>query len=211
MKWSILIPTTLDREDQYNRLYKKLLNQIYYINDVHPDLGEVEVLSDGSKRFLDGGMSIGEKRQKLLDRARGEYVSFMDDDDDVAPNYIEIIMRAIYQHVVNMQDADIITFNCIVKNDFYWALIKMQLSNKINEELTPEKIVKRRPWHICPVKTPIAKKEKFTHINHNEDWDWMGRVLNHVNSEIHIPYILTQYNHSEKNSEADKIIREGHE
>jgi hypothetical protein len=207
---SVLIPTTPDRELQFSRLYFKLLKQASDLRNNHEELGEVQIIYDDSKRYLDGGFSIGEKRQSLLERATGGHLCFLDSDEGAAPNYLEELVRAILDASVHQRD-DIITFNAIVKNDFYWAIIEMSLNNQLNEEVNPNGIIKRRPWHICPIKSEIANSESFSPLNHNEDWDWMERVLKKVNTETHIDKILTQYNHSEKNSEADKIIRAGHE
>jgi hypothetical protein len=46
------------------------------------------ILSDNRKR------SIGAKRQALLDIARGQYIAFVDDDDDIADGYVEELLAA---------------------------------------------------------------------------------------------------------------------
>lgn len=198
---SILIPTTPDRQYQFERLYFKLLSQVQVVRNIHPSLGEVEIRYDNSRKFLDGGLSIGKKRQGLLDLATGDYVAFVDSDDDVAPNYIEQLVRGC------LQGADIVTFKSFIKNDHYWALIDMSLNNLENEEVNPYGSKKRTPWHICPLKREIAMTQRFNDINHSEDWNWMSRILLDVHSETHLDVVLTQYNHSERYSEADKIIR----
>ena len=198
---SVLIPTTPDRQHQFERLYFKILDQANQLKNQHPSLGEVEILYDNSMRFLDGGKSIGMKRQGLLDLSTGDYVAFIDSDDDVAPNYIEQLVRGC------LQGSDIITFKSFIKNDHYWALIDMSLNNIENEEVNPYGSKKRTPWHICPLKREISMTQRFNDINHNEDWEYMQRILLDVHSEIHLDVVLTQYNHSERYSEADKIIR----
>ena len=42
-----------------------------------------------------GELSIGEKRNKLLKRAKGEYVCFIDDDDEISKNYINLALEGI--------------------------------------------------------------------------------------------------------------------
>ncbi len=200
---SILIPTTPDREFTFNCLLLKLLKQVNDLRNNHPSLGEVEIRYDNSKRYLDGGLSIGGKRQRLLDAATGDYIAFIDSDDDVAPNYIETLVRAC------LEGSDIVTFKAIIKNDYYFALIDMSLTNYENEEVNPHGTKKRTPWHICPLKREIAITQRFNDINHNEDWEYMQRVLLEVKTETHLDILLTQYNHSEKYSEADKIVRAG--
>jgi len=199
---SILIPSIPERRHKLLPLLNELYRQCLALQTTHPSLGSVEILVDDSVKFLDGGLSIGQKRELLKQRACGTYLCFLDDDDNVTPNYIEQLVRLCNE------GQDIVTFRTLIKNDHYWALIDMQLTNLVNGEVNPHGTIDRTPWHICPVKSSIAKNESFTSINHNEDWDWMQRVLLNVHTESHSDMILTQYNHSEAGSEADRIVKE---
>ena len=202
MVLSILIPSIPERREQLLSLTGKLYRQILALQDTHPSLGFVELIIDDSKKFTDGGLSIGEKRNALLQRASGEYLCFLDDDDEPTPNYIEQLVRMCNE------GNDICTFRCLVKNDHYWSLIDMRLSNEVNEEVNPNAVIKRTPWHVCPVKRLWAQNVEFTYLNHNEDWTWMEEVLKLLHTESHTDMILTQYNHSEAGSEADRIVRQ---
>lgn len=195
---SILIPTIPSRVNEFNKLYNCIINQCIHVATNHPMLGEVEIIWDGSEAFLDGGFSIGKKRESLVNRSNGKYLCFLDDDEDIAPNYIETLMR------ICQEDADVITFRSFAKNDYYWSVIDMKLGNT-NEEATPDRIVKRNAWHICPVKSEYAKLYSFEDTNYSEDWTWMEKVLTHCKIEAHTDQILHCYNHSSKHSEADKI------
>lgn len=199
---SILIPVLPKRYAIFMRLLEELQRQVNYMHSKHSDLGLIEILFDDAPSFLDGGKSIGGKRNALRQKAIGKYSVFLDDDDDIAPNYIETLVR-LAQH-----DKDIITFRCMFKNDTYWALLNMSLVNKVNEETNPHSVIQRTPWHVCAIKTEITRKENFDDaLNHNEDFTWMEKILPHVTSEAHTDVILTQYNHSAKGSEADKILK----
>lgn len=47
-------------------------------------------------KCIDGGEETsGVKRQRLVDAARGEYVAFVDDDDEISPDYVASILSAI--------------------------------------------------------------------------------------------------------------------
>ena len=49
--------------------------------------------------FLDDRRhTIGAKRNWLLDRARGQFVVFIDDDDDVNDRYVSLICRTLKEH-----------------------------------------------------------------------------------------------------------------
>lgn len=200
---SILIPTIPDRIAKFAVLYSELMYQVDKLNQQHPTLGHVEIIQDHSKPFLEGGLSIGKKRESLVKRANGKYLCFLDDDEDIAPNYVETLIRLC------QQNKDVCTFRNLTKNDFYWTIVDMSLKFN-NEEATPDGIVQRLPWHICPVRSLYAKQHAFGDINYGEDWNWMNRVLKHCETEAKTNQILHTYNHSSKVSESDKIINAGY-
>jgi glycosyltransferase involved in cell wall biosynthesis len=195
---SILIPTIPERVDLFTGLYNELNAQIHMMESTHPSLPTVEILVDPSVRFLEGGPSIGLKRNNLVQRAKGQYVCFVDDDDAIAPNYIESLVRLC------MQGADIVTFQASVRMKSFWSLVDMRLSYKVNDQLNPDYTARRPPWHCCPVRTSFAKAHKFKNLNNAEDFDWMQRVLGQCTTEIHTDKILFEYRHGD-HSEADQI------
>jgi hypothetical protein len=196
---SILIPTIPEREDMLSNLLHNLLLQIDDLSTWHPTLGEVQLHFDDRASFLNGGPSIGEKRHWLVCHAKGKYLCFLDDDEDIAPNYIETLVRLC------QNNSDVVTFRSLAKNDFYWTIIDMSLQNKLNEEANPDRIIKRPPWHVCPVKSEYAKQYNFEDLNYGEDWNWFEKVLRHCRTESHTDAVLHCYQHSSKHSEADKI------
>jgi len=200
MKLSILIPTIPERANKLNALVSNLNLQIDILNNIHPSLGVVQILIDDSKKFIEGGVTVGEKRNSLVQKAKGDYVCFLDDDDQVPNNYIEELIRATYKNT------DIITFKSLFKCDTYWGIADMSIQNK-NAEATPLNQFKRNAWHVCPVRRTIAQKYKFPFKNNAEDWQWMEQVLSEVKSECKIDMILHQYNHSHLTSAVDEIER----
>lgn len=197
---SILTATIGSRYSEWTKLNYEIVTQVGDLNRVHPTLGTVQVLTYNSEPFLSGGLSIGKKRESLVDKATGKYLCFLDDDEDIAPNYVETLVRLC------QLDRDVVTFRSFIKNDFYWSVVDMRLGNS-NEEATPDRIVKRNAWHVCPVRSKYAKMYKFEDSNYSEDWTWMEQVLKHCETEAHTDQILHSYQHSAKTSEADKITR----
>jgi glycosyltransferase involved in cell wall biosynthesis len=200
---SILCPTTLDRSEMFDKLYDKLLDQVTDVVTTHPRLGSIQVLVDDSKRFLDGGLSIGKKRESLLKRSNGKYVCYLDSDEDIAPNYVENLMR------LAQSNADVLTFRNLTTTDFYWTIVDMSLNYQVNDQASPNFITRRRPWHVCPVKKEFAQLYPFEDINYGEDFDWMSKVLNHCTTEAHTDAVIHMYRHSKKHSEADRITNYG--
>src|SRR6185437_12422354 len=87
MLLSILIPVLETRKTQFESLLGELMRQI-----AAAQLGsQIEILS-----VCDNGETpTGTKRNALLERASGDFVAFVDDDDEVSPDYVALICRAI--------------------------------------------------------------------------------------------------------------------
>ena len=200
MKLSILIPTLPQRKKMFNILHKNLTAQIDFVHSTHPSLGQVEILFDSSKKFLKGGLSVGAKRDALKCRATGEYLVFVDDDDMIAPNYLESILRLMESN------PDIITFRSLYKSSTYWGIVDMNLNHAENEQMNDSTIVKRQPFHVCPIRTSIAQQHSFPDINNAEDWGWMVKVLTDCKTQSHSDQILHQYNEFASVSEVNKIM-----
>lgn len=197
---SVLMPAIPQRSHLFTPLYNELHRQLEFMNTFHPSLGEIEIIVDPSKKFLDGGLSIGKKRESLVKKATGRYCNFLDDDENIAPNYLETLVRLC------CQGKDVCTFRSLARTDFYWSIIDMRLGSE-NEEATPDRIVKRNCWHICPIRTEYAQRYEFEDKNYAEDWDWTKQVLTHCKTEAHTDAILHEYRHSKLISESDRITR----
>lgn len=195
---SILIPTIPERHQRFTKLYNELMRQKTEFDTTHDTIGELEIVVNSDKRFLDGGLSIGKKRQALVQAAEGKYLCFVDDDEQVPPNYIESLMRLCYK------GQDVCTFQALAKMGSFWALVDMRLDYKVNDQINPNYTARRPPWHCCPVKSVFAKMFEFPDLNNAEDFVWMEKVLTCCTSEAHTDSILYQYNHGQ-HSEADKI------
>ena len=124
---SILTPTIPSRKEQLSKLSEKIAKQS---NDL-----AVEHLSFADNRTR----TIGAKRQSLLDIARGEYIAFVDDDDDIEPDYVSEILLAI------KQGPDVITFE---QNSYYngaFSKVVFGLNNR-DEPFQPNGITLRAPF-----------------------------------------------------------------
>jgi len=81
--FSICICTVPERKQKLNWLVDSLYRQIDH-------RANVEICIDDRK-----GISIGQKRQALLERSKGHYVAFVDDDDGVCDSYVHLILEAL--------------------------------------------------------------------------------------------------------------------
>ena len=67
------------------------------------DREDVEILSIMDNKSF----GISEKRNELLKLARGSHLTWIDDDDDVAENYVDRLVETIERN----PEVDVISFN----------------------------------------------------------------------------------------------------
>src|SRR5688500_10762390 len=93
---SILIPTVPRRvETFFPRLIKKLEAQI-------TEPGSVEILGLYDNKLT----TVGGKRNLLLDAARGDFLVFLDDDDDVCDDYLATLLPVLRA----FPETDVVTY-----------------------------------------------------------------------------------------------------
>lgn len=180
IKLSILIASIPSRFDLMQKLYSELQREV---GD-----RQIEILCfiDNKKR------SIGYKRDALLDIACGDYIMYIDDDEDFFEDYIKDVYDA------TSLDVDIITFKSKCTVNGKSCIVDMDLNNPINEEVKEDGDgnfidVKRRPFHVCAWRRSLAIKEHFPDVGYGEDWDWCSRVLNYVKTQHKIDKVLHHY------------------
>jgi hypothetical protein len=154
MKLSILICTMPQRVEMFNAIHSKLLHQIETSAK-----GEVEVLANG---MVD--ITTGHKRNLLMQEAKGEFVVFVDDDDDVYDWYVSEIVKTINEN----PEIDCIGTNGIIsfngENPRKW-FISIAYQNWYESA----EVYYRTPNHISPIRRTIASSIPFPNIYRGED------------------------------------------
>ncbi len=161
---SILIPTLPERKHFLDEILKVIKDQLNILL-AHD---KVEILVDERARHI----TTGTKRNDLLQKARGKYVWFIDDDDDIYPYAINDILEAC------TKNPDVIGINGIMTTDG---------SKQIDWEIRlghPYKAVQkdgkeyylRHPNHITPMKREHAIKVKFPDKTTFEDYEWAKQI-----------------------------------
>lgn len=154
---SILIPTLSERQAKLDRLLAILESQLN---------NEVEILIDNRDRSV----TTGEKRNSILEKAKGEYISFIDDDDLVSKNYISLLMKGINKNVDCCSLSGIINENGLDKTFLH--------SIKYNRYYEENGIYYRFPNHLNCMKSSIAKQFRFPNKTISEDTDWATQIHN---------------------------------
>lgn len=181
-----------------SRLEKYLIPLMNKLETQAKNYPEVEILCLVDNK----SMTIGEKRQALLNSARGKWVGFMDDDDDISDEYIGSLVSAM-----KTKPADVITFDqhCIVnENEF---TVNFSMSNPNEKYVYGMKHVRRPPFHICYWRNEIAKQSKFEESSYGEDYAWCLKMYPLVKNETHIDKHLHLYRYSDAISESIEFFK----
>lgn len=186
MKLSILICSLVSRGTTFlPKLMAQINDQLKLIEQ-----GQVEVLALTDNK----NMSVGEKRNKLIDMSSGDYCIFVDDDDRISDDYISTILAATNsQRDVIVFDASVTVNGGSPKKCYY------SINNRRNYD-TPA-AYHRLPNHITAVKTSIAKKVRFKDISFQEDNDYSVRLMSEIKTEHRIDKVLYFYDYSDYSSE----------
>lgn len=172
---SILTPAIPKRMLQLSELCESIETQIAELPIEHL------ALVDNRKR------TIGQKRDDLLRLAKGRYVAFVDDDDEILPDYARLILEA------TMHDPDVITFDQESVIDGQVGTINFRLGQP-NELFQPGGITRRNAWHVCAWKRTIALQSSFPASNYGEDWAFASKLCALPGlKEVHIDKALHRY------------------
>jgi glycosyltransferase involved in cell wall biosynthesis len=181
-KLSVLVPTLTDRRE----FLEAMLDSLHLSPKELLDQTEIMLNMDN------GTKTVGQKRNELLQRANGEYVVFIDDDDVVTADYLIEIFKGI-QHGV-----DHIGISMLYKPDIGYERIVH--CSKDYPWCEADGRYYRSAQHVCPIKASIAKKIKFPHIRYGEDRDYSHHVTPLIQTEylIHHPIYIYQYRTQKK-------------
>lgn len=120
----------------------------------------VVCLSDDSRY-----KTIGRKRNDLVARVNAKYFCFIDDDDRVSSNYIDLLMTGIHKDVDCCSLTGEITWDGQNPKPFIHSL-------QYQSYFEDDRAFYRYPNHLNAVKTEIGKRFPFPEKNHGEDTDY---------------------------------------
>lgn len=176
-KLSILICSLHERAESREKLLKVLEPQLN---------GQTEIILS----IDDKDISIGKKRNELLEMAVGEYVLFMD-DDDMIPNYC---IKRYFEEMEHNPDAIGITVE-MTTNGKHPEMGYCSVKNKkwTTSDINGKKVYYRPIHHLCPVKRELALQAKFTDVNSGEDRDYSLQLMPLLKTERVIEDVMYFY------------------
>lgn len=133
-------------------------------------------------------MTVGEKRNKLIEKATGKYVCFIDDDDDITDDYISTMMKGCESNADCVGMVGIITFSGKNPRKFIHSL-------KYNHYFEENEVYYRPPNHLNAIKKELIADIKFPEKNRSEDTDWAMAVLHsgRLKTEYEVNDVLYKY------------------
>lgn len=186
MKLSILICSSPSRLKPFNTI-EELCRQAIGL--------PVEVLYLGDNHKV----PTGAKRNRLKQMALGDYVGYVDDDDNVEPYYVSELLKAVESN------ADVITFNVWItqngkpKQPVYYSL-------EYPHDRNGDGVYYRVPNHLMYYKRELANKVDFPEITMGEDAKWAREIRKHAKNQHHIDKFMYWYIANNETSESLRNI-----
>lgn len=136
------------------------------------------------------GISIGEKRNRLIRRVQTEYFTFVDDDDWISHDYCQRIEEAI----VAQPQADYISFDILYLGEQEPVQL-MKTGLEHNGWFDADGILYRHIMHFNGFRTALARQYPFRSLRWGEDRIWVqeiGRALR-TQARIESPLYLYEF------------------
>jgi glycosyltransferase involved in cell wall biosynthesis len=149
---------------------------------------EILILSDNKV------MTIGTKRNWLVQMAQGRYVQFVDDDDRLADDALKRVLAC------TAYDCDVICFPAMVSLGGGPARI-CHYSKNFGHDHNTATCYQRLPNHICATKREIMLDTPFLNICMGEDADYARRLAPKLKTECTLEKPLYFYDYDPRTSE----------
>ena len=166
----------------------QLYDQLAALSEADQDRVEIIILTDNKK------MMLGHKRNTMVDIAQGKYIAFVDDDDRLAPDYLDQLLKA------TDTDADSIVFKAEVSLNGEPAKI-CDYSKDHRRDYNHKDGYYRIPNHICCIKRSVSLKSSFPNVLYGEDAGYGKVLLPFLKTEHKINKILYYYDYNSETTE----------
>ena len=155
---SFLIPSIPGRESSLTRLTQSIHEKMARLA---PSLRYTLNLG-----FDNREMSIGMKRQRMIQESEGKYSAFIDDDDEITDEYIEDMRETIQGSYPVMR----------LRGRIHPYTFTHSLENSLTTSMARGEVFLRPPNHLNPMMTDVAKLIHYKDAFRGEDLDWTIRM-----------------------------------
>lgn len=189
--WTILVATLTRRADRLRGLLDVLLPQL------DPHAGAVRVLAFANR----GEHPLGQVRQALVEVATGDYVSFVDDDDQVPTYYVDEVVAALAAR----PDYVGWRMQCYVDGEpLKPTLHSLRYAGWWDDNVAYYRDVS----HLNPIRRELALKADFRRGDPPEDVAWVNQVRGLPVTEAFIDKVMYYYYSSSTDSTWRGVTRD---
>lgn len=143
-------------------------------------------------------MTVGKKRQRLLEMAQGEFVTYIDDDDWISPDYIDTLMEILDNPERPPFYPDVICPEVTVSiDDGQVGRVEMSVeyADQPIQEYRPPRTC-RPPHELAIWSRAIALRSRFPDTSYGEDFEWARPLWPLVKFEVKIAKAIYWWRHS---------------
>jgi hypothetical protein len=176
--WTILVATLGQRVTRFERLLSQLLPQ----TESHD--GRVTVCA----LYNHGERPLGDVRQSLVEHATSDYVSFVDDDDELPDYFVDEV-------VARLGDVDYVGWQMQCYADGT-TLKPTYHSLRYSHWWDDAAGYYRDVSHLNPIRIELARRGDFRRGAPPEDVSWVDQVRPHVRTEAYVDRIMYHYHAS---------------
>lgn len=141
-------------------------------------------------------MTVGEKRNHLMNVAKGKRIAFVDDDDQISDDYVDRLLEYCE-----------LDFDCVgigvkfTKDGLNPSDYDYSYKTNINTRVNGDRVYGRMPNHLCLWKREIAMRCKFPTKNIGEDHVWAEEQLLKGYSFFKTDQIIYHYDFRPENTQ----------
>ena len=204
MRLSILIPSLMSREERRKNLLDNLKKQINSTQESVLNEGTTIIYTftgDEAEIILavdNKELTTGAKRNLLLEKAKGDYVSFVDCDDEVSVSYFELFKKHSLRLPDCVSPCGWMTTDGNKRID--WELSK-DFQDKTIKNTGRAAFYQRKANHLCFIKRELALMAKFPNISNGEDKEFSERINRLLKTESRIFDQVYHYKYSTHSKE----------
>jgi len=180
---TIGIPSLNERKESLNELLNFMDSSTSEENIQKSKIEIIVNIDDGEK-------TVGQKRNEILQQAKGKFVCYVDDDDKIDEEYINLIIKTIEEN----PDLD-----CIGFTGMYYVngepTMLFKHAKEYGGHYKKEGIQYRPVNHLNPVRTELAQQIGFPEKNFGEDSDYCDRLLESglLKNEVVLDKVMYHY------------------
>lgn len=130
-----------------------------------------------------------------MEQAQGNYVAFIDDDDQIKPNYVAALLEAIEHN----PRTDCIVFDVEVRLD--GSMDRICKYDKDHTYGQDSRYYYRKPNHLMCYAKRVAIKHQFEDLSYGEDDEWAERSSVEIERQTRIDEVLYVYDWKQKASD----------